>query len=346
VLALLAVRRMRPRTLREMGRPGAVPRMGWLGRIVRRLPSPSLDGNPVLWREWHRSRPTPWTLVLVVMVFGSTTWCCLFGAAAMFINGVHGGPPNLAEGAGIYGYMLQVVFGLLMFAAVAPTALAEERQRGSLDVLMTTPLSTRTIVLGKWWGTYRFIPLLTFGPGIMAFAMAFGPWDAGGWPFRSDNHSQAALAYGFVLMVLTLMAHGAFLTSLGLALANWIPRMSRAMAISVSAYVLIAIAWPIMVASSGPISRDNPLPYFSPIFVAGALADFLASRMAFDGFLVNATVCDAIVLFAAAALVAATVRTFDRCLDRMPEHAPRPAGRPVRKPPVYEAELIGEWEAG
>ena len=40
-------------------------RPGWLPR----LPAPSLDGNPVLWREWHRSQPSgscAW--------FGSCTW--------------------------------------------------------------------------------------------------------------------------------------------------------------------------------------------------------------------------------------------------------------------------------
>jgi ABC-type transport system involved in multi-copper enzyme maturation permease subunit len=346
VLALLAVWRMRPRSVREMGRPGAAWHMGWLGRIVRYFPSPSIDGNPVLWREWHRSRPSPWMVLLVAAVIGSTTLCCICGAVEMFIHGVHAGPGNLAEDAGVYGYMLQVIFGLLMFSAVAPTALAEERQRGSLDVLMTTPLSTTSIVLGKWWGTYRFVPFLAFGPGIMAFAMAFGPWDGGATPFRADHHRPMELTYGFVLMVLTLLAHGAFLTSLGLALATWIHRLSRAIAISVTAYVLMAIAWPILVMSSGPLSRNNPLPSFSPIYVAGSLAEYLAMRASFDGFLWGATICDAIVLIAAGALLAATVRTFDRCLGRMPEHSSHASAARVKKPPLYEAEWIGEWEAG
>ena len=41
------------------------PRMPWLrekAALLRqwreRLPGPSLDGNPVLWREWHRARPS------------------------------------------------------------------------------------------------------------------------------------------------------------------------------------------------------------------------------------------------------------------------------------------------
>ena len=47
---------------------------------------------------------------------------------------------------------LQVSAGLLLLSVSAATSLAEERQRGSLDVLLATPLSTRSIVLGKWWG--------------------------------------------------------------------------------------------------------------------------------------------------------------------------------------------------
>ena len=47
---------------------------------------------------------------------------------------------------------LQTFFGMLLLSASAPTALAEERARGSLDVLLATPLSTRSIVVGKWLG--------------------------------------------------------------------------------------------------------------------------------------------------------------------------------------------------
>ena len=52
---------------------------------------------------------------------------------------------------------LQVAAGLRLSAGAA-TSLAEERVRGSLDVLMTTRLSTAEIVLGKWLGNYRFVP--------------------------------------------------------------------------------------------------------------------------------------------------------------------------------------------
>ena len=48
------------------------PGLGLIGRLTRWLPGPSLDGNPVLWREWHRSRPSRWLTILIVLLGGST----------------------------------------------------------------------------------------------------------------------------------------------------------------------------------------------------------------------------------------------------------------------------------
>ena len=61
---------------------------------------------------------------------------------------------------------LHATFGLLLVSLFAPTVLAEERVRGSLDVLMTTPLPTDRIVLSKWWGAYRAVPALAILPAI------------------------------------------------------------------------------------------------------------------------------------------------------------------------------------
>ena len=84
-LAVLAVWRMRPVARRgtDEGRKGR--RLGWVGRLARRLPGPALDGNPVLWREWHRSRPSRWTTILVVLVGGSTGVACAVGAVTALI---------------------------------------------------------------------------------------------------------------------------------------------------------------------------------------------------------------------------------------------------------------------
>ena len=49
-----------------------------LSRWLEWLPGPSLDGNPVLWREWHRNRPSRWmriiwTIYVVTTVVGVGT---------------------------------------------------------------------------------------------------------------------------------------------------------------------------------------------------------------------------------------------------------------------------------
>ena len=45
--------------------------------------------------------------------------------------------------------VVQVTVGLLLVSVGAATSLAEERVRGSLDVLLTTPMSTRSILAGN-----------------------------------------------------------------------------------------------------------------------------------------------------------------------------------------------------
>ncbi len=60
----------------------------------------------------------------------------------------------------------------MLVSLAAPTVLAEERVRGSLDVLLATPLSTDRIVLSKWWGIYRVVPALALLPAIGAVLIA------------------------------------------------------------------------------------------------------------------------------------------------------------------------------
>jgi hypothetical protein len=141
--------------------------------------------------------------------------------------------------------------------------------------------------------------------------------------------------------------HGALLTSIGLALATWIPRQSLAMAISLSAYVLIAIAWPIVYfcVANRPHPGDAG-PALSPMFVAGALADFFTIRsIQFAGFLWGAIIWESLVAVASVGLLISTVRSFDRCLGRIPEGSSSivPAFALRRRD---SSAAIGEWEGG
>jgi ABC-type transport system involved in multi-copper enzyme maturation permease subunit len=61
LLVLMAVGRLREVVLGQSARPARRERPGIPARVLALLPEPPLDGNPVLWREWHRKRPTRWT---------------------------------------------------------------------------------------------------------------------------------------------------------------------------------------------------------------------------------------------------------------------------------------------
>ena len=144
-----------PRGGHEAGRPVGVavtprslrvpfPRRPWLPR----LPGPSLDGNPVLWREWHRSKPSRFLRLAWLLYSGfGVLWIVL--SLQLMANGRL--DVGLVAGMNVF----QVAVGLLLLSVSAATSLAEERRAGSLDVLLTTPLSTRSILAGKWWGAFR-----------------------------------------------------------------------------------------------------------------------------------------------------------------------------------------------
>jgi ABC-type Na+ efflux pump permease subunit len=148
-----------------------------------------------------------------------------------------------------------VIFGLLMLSAIAPTSIAEERQRGSLDILAATTLSTRAIVIGKWLGTFRLVLLMVIGPGLVAFAMATARAGPARFARPSVTHpdvervlSLGGRCYGVFVVIATILAHGALITSIGLGLAVWIKRQSRAIAASVGEALSSVLFWDVLLA--------------------------------------------------------------------------------------------------
>jgi ABC-type transport system involved in multi-copper enzyme maturation permease subunit len=146
LLIRLASRRLRPTVVAQASRPKERKRPDAPARLVDHLPGPPLDANPVLWREWHRKRPSRWTGRFW------TAYAVLSTLASVYVLGWY---YNLwgynLIGSGMHGIAAlvnawQVSIGLLLLSVSAATSLAEERDRGSLDVIMTTPLTTREIV--------------------------------------------------------------------------------------------------------------------------------------------------------------------------------------------------------
>ncbi len=341
LLILLAVWRMRPVARRGNVDDRREPAFGLLARLARWLPGPSLDRNPVLWREWHRSRPSRWLLAIVLLIGGATGIACVVGAVSVWANGVDMSNRRAAPAAGITGGILQLIFGLLMLSAIAPMSMSEERQRGSLDLLATTALSTRAIVIGKWLGSLRLVLLLTLGPGLVALALATAHHapasllvPPGMLPDYYVKLPRADLLFGAALLVTTILVHGALLASIGVAVATWIKRQSRAIAISVGLAVMISAGWPFLVAASRMGMMGQGLTCLSPVVVAVDLADTLTMRF-FHGrqYFWWIAFWDIECTVMALGLLWLTVRTFDGCFGRTPE-------RPRRTPVLSDVILV------
>lgn len=328
ILTAVAILRVRAVTVRQAGHAERSRRKVILGSPARnrrrQLLAPSLDRNPILWREWHWRRPSRWTR----FIWG--TYVILTAGFSLLAMGLTLG---LNSGREIPAFVnaFQVSIGLLLLSVSSVTALAEERARGSLEVLLATPLPTHAILWGKWWGAYRIVPRLAILPAAVAAALATrnGLWEG------------AVLISGLVL------AYGAAVTSLGLALATWERRAGRAIAWSVTLYALVTVGWfgavlAVARAFSGELGAAlaSASPFYGPGFLTAEMeqpgirgtqlrcADFM-------WFWIGAYFVVAILLFAA------TLITFDRCLGRVCNQRARtsPAGLPRLFPePVVARE--------
>jgi ABC-type transport system involved in multi-copper enzyme maturation permease subunit len=354
-LVAYAVLRLRAEvTSRSGSRPARLA--AWLRTTRARLsawcPSPSLDENPILWREWRRGRPSRlarvlWSLFLVAS-FAATLW----GVLALSVD-YEKGERFLAMGNG-----LQATFGLLLVSLTAPTVLAEERVRGSLDVLMTTPLSSARIVLAKWWGAYRVVLALAILPAVGAFWLAMEAprfpsvyGRASPAPFSQHPAPLAALdrIADACFPVAMLLVQGAAVTSVGLALATGIHRLGRAVAASVTCYALFAFGWLVLLEVgivTGPLSwiglispADHEAEQFFAQLLAGACPlggqYFVFETIHFpaagkrSAFYIGEIVVLLATLVFAILVLGLTLAMFNRCMGRMPER-PRRAPRPPR----------------
>jgi ABC-type transport system involved in multi-copper enzyme maturation permease subunit len=270
---------------------GRLERIGAQLDLTRYLPGPSLDFNPVLWREWHRSR----TSRLGRIVGG----LFLIGAVVASIAAIIA-PRSTFAMAWVNG--LQVSIGMLLLSVTASTSLSEERVRGSLDVLMATALSTRQIVLGKWLGTFRHVPSLAVLPVIVLICNDSTKW------FYVPT---------ILLTLVFVFVCGATISGLGLAMATWCARLGRAVALTVSCYVLVTVGWLMVGIWFGHGPAGEGLMMASPFFFAGELAADLCGPGNNRTFIDWALFWIIIYAIAAFALLVATLLTFNRCLGRV-----------------------------
>jgi ABC-type transport system involved in multi-copper enzyme maturation permease subunit len=360
-LAILSIAGMRKIVVEQSGHPQKEHRrlLPELKRLFPSWPSPQLDGNPVLWREWSRNRPSKlarrlWAVLLLV-IWASMAW----GTYEAITDGI-----NSSSNGFSFGFMILLFFGLLMLSATAPTALAEERVLGSLDALLATPLSTRSILVAKWWGMYRRVLVLALAPLYAGFFTAATAPDVPVW-FSSFRFPQPAVPlteedriYGTIFCVADFLVSGALIVSWGLALATWVPRLGRAVALSVIAFFLFGLGWPLLIdLVFSPMFRVQPLnwtqqnrvlrefltslsPMVGPMSPIKMLQGFEFERRGpiWNGIgiaILTKAVISGIFLWL-------TIKTFDHCLGRVPESRflARRRKSAIREEPVPNATSL------
>jgi ABC-type transport system involved in multi-copper enzyme maturation permease subunit len=339
---VFAIRRLRvdPSThAREYPRLQALRR--WMrAHLFSWWPSPTLDGNPVLWREWHRNRPSRMARMVTAPFAMGIVLGMVIGIADVVKNGVGVSGEDSLE---VLSF-LSVSFGLLILSATAPTALTEERARGSLDILLTTPLSTHVIVLGKWWATYRRVLPLLVVPALTGLFVAAASPGAPRWmpPSMLAKHQPPTTSDRLIAGLLPpafLLAHAAATTSYGLAMATWFQRTGRAVAASVTGFVVFSIGWIVFVAAiirplldwwsihnkAAPDHRnftlEQTLIALSPLGGQTAPLDGLANYWSSPRDFIWRVLLQelALVFVIAAVLLGLILLTFNRCLGRMSE---------------------------
>ena len=139
---------------------------------------------------------------------------------------------------------------LMVFAPAAAMRLwAEERGRGTIELLLTLPISTIQAVLGKWLAGWLFL-----GVGLVA---TFGLWITVNWLGEPDN---GVIALGYLAAWMT----GGVLLAAGAA-ASALTRNQ------VIAFVLAAALGFLLMSTATPLVQDN-LSAWLPAWMAEALA--------------------------------------------------------------------------
>jgi ABC-type transport system involved in multi-copper enzyme maturation permease subunit len=211
----------------------------------------------------------------------------------------------------------QFSIGLLLISVTSVASLFEERVNGSLDVLMATPLSTASIVWGKWLAGCRIVVAVTLLPTLLALGMCL----------VQGVQSLSSL----VLLVPLMLSYGALVNSLGLALATCIPRFGVALGVTVLIYVLLAAGPVVLLLASGAHSDTAfGLGCLSPWYGVGETT-FLMTQDSHIG--TTPWKIFWLIVYAAAAVAIAllTQGLFNRALGRAEEWSVGRKNRGVRR---------------
>ena len=250
-------------------------------RARRRGWVPPLDDRPMLWKELHiekagtLGRAGRWIggLLVLWMALGSlglaavaayghfaqsdtswADWAILqtsfwYGNSAIFI-----------------GFLIQWAIGLR-----AAVTVASERERGTWDALLTSPLLGIEIVRGKLWGSLYALKWL-IGSALLAWTITFS---MGGmfWPEYAEQLIGLALIGPFMAAVgvRTSLRSPTATRAMGITIGLWLGGYLLALAVALLACVLViticVIGW--LFAIQSGLVTFNSRPWFPMSFRLG-----------------------------------------------------------------------------
>lgn len=162
--------------------------------------------NPIIvkeLRERFRSKKTVWTLALFLLIMGGIP------LGFLIVNPIKAG--SLGQNKDLFVISAALHYAMICFVAPALTAgaVSGERERQTLNILLTTQLSPRTIIWSKLFTSLAFTSLLVIASmPLYSIVMLYGS-------VSPEQLLTLALFFGVNIM---------FLGSLGLFCSTWIKR--------------------------------------------------------------------------------------------------------------------------
>jgi ABC-type transport system involved in multi-copper enzyme maturation permease subunit len=208
-----------------------------LSRRRSALRAPTLDGNPIYWREWRRARGALGLQAFWLALMLGAAVTTAIGARMYWVGASL--QPMLAAAA---GYELGI--GALLLAIQASLVWSEEKNSGdrAIDVLLSTPLSAATIVNGKWLGVYRFIILVALFP-VLSSLLLVGEAQASS-PYAPEITFTPSFVAVAAIVLAQCLLYSAAAVSLGLFLATRCAKPTNAVFWAVSLYLVAALVLP------------------------------------------------------------------------------------------------------
>jgi hypothetical protein len=146
-----------------------------------------LDRNPFYWlagRGWG-------------MTAGMTTVIGVVGGLAVLAHGERAFFETV-QGVGI---LLVALVSRLLIAVLAAQRLAEDKQTGALDLIITTPITIGALLAGQWRALWKKLGWPLLGSLVLYLFLIFGSEPAGN---SSDQEATALLFSAACLVILTI----------------------------------------------------------------------------------------------------------------------------------------------